>query len=148
MNNVEIKFYLDHEKAEMPYYETAGSAGMDIRSIQNYTIEPGNRELIRTGLHCSVPKGYQFEVRPRSGLAFRHGISIVNSPGTVDEDYRGEICVILINHGKDNFIVNAGDRIAQLVLGRVIIHQTIQVDTIDDLGTTGRDQGGFGSTGK
>ena len=148
MNQPIIEFHLADKNAKLPSYETTGSAGMDISAILNSNLEPGNREMIRTGLHCAIPVGWQLEVRPRSGLAFRHGISIVNSPGTIDSDYRGEICVILINHSSADFKIEAGDRIAQLVVMPAVQAGMVIAKDFDDLSKTERGEGGFGHTGK
>jgi dUTP pyrophosphatase len=103
----------------LPQYETGGSAGLDVRSAENVTIAPGSSQLIKTGLFIEIPYGYEIQVRPRSGLALKHGITVLNSPGTIDSDYRGEIGVILINHGQSAFEIKSGDRIAQLVMAKV-----------------------------
>lgn len=131
----------------LPEHKTVGSAGVDLRAnlAQPITLKPGDFALIKTGLFIAVPKGYEAQVRPRSGLAFTHGITVLNSPGTIDADYRGEVGVILINHGKQDFIVNDGERIAQLVVAK---HETIEWQLADDLENTNRGAGGFGSTGK
>jgi dUTP pyrophosphatase len=130
----------------LPQYETAGSAGLDVRSAQNVIIAPGNYELIKTGLFVEIPYGYEMQVRPRSGLALKHGVTVLNSPGTIDADYRGEIGVILINHGHHAFEIKAGDRIAQLVIAPV---ERIQWQAVGELTTsTRRGEKGFGSTGK
>jgi deoxyuridine 5'-triphosphate nucleotidohydrolase len=130
----------------LPAYETAGAAGMDLRAAveANLTVAPGARALVPTGLAISLPPGYELQVRPRSGLALRHGIVLPNSPGTIDEDYRGEIQVILLNTGSEAFEVVRGMRIAQAVLAPVV---RAQWEVVEQLDTTTRDQGGFGSTG-
>lgn len=134
------------EGLELPSYETPGSAGMDLRAAINDSISvaPGERTLIPTGIRIALPLGTEAQIRPRSGLAIRHGISMVNSPGTIDSDYRGEIQVILINHGQDDFIIQRGDRIAQMVIAPVLRAAWQQVDFLDD---TDRGEGGFGHTG-
>jgi dUTP pyrophosphatase len=131
----------------LPAYETENSAGLDIRAFIEETIvlKPTERKLIKTGLFIEIPHGYEAQVRPRSGLAFKNGITVLNSPGTIDADYRGEIGVILINHSNENFEINTGDRIAQLVFAKV--EQAIWKVT-ETLSETERGEGGFGSTGK
>ena len=129
----------------VPKYQTQGSAGCDVYANEYLTIKPGRRAMVATGLKIELPPGFEAQVRPRSGLAAKYGITVLNSPGTVDEDYRGEIKVILLNTGDEEFIVNKGDRIAQLVFSRVFrgIFQST-----DSLTSTVRGSGGFGSTGK
>lgn len=150
MNSVKIRIKpLDHyDGLSLPAYETAQSAGMDLRAAvpenQPVTIAPGEWRLIPVGIAISLPAGYEAQVRPRSGLAARHGISCVNTPGTIDADYRGEIQVNLINHGKADFNVKRGDRIAQMVIAPVTQGVWEVVDALDD---TERGTGGFGSTG-
>lgn len=129
----------------LPEYETPGSAGLDVKCTKEFAIDPGGRCLVETGLFVEVPQGYELQVRPRSGLAIKHGITVLNSPGTIDSDYRGEIGVILINHGLRSVQFHAGDRIAQLVLAKV---ETIQWLPVNDLTGTMRGEKGFGSTGK
>ena len=130
----------------LPQFETGGSAGADIRSNQRTTIQPGSFELIKTGLFVEIPYGYEIQIRPRSGLALKHGITVLNSPGTIDSDYRGEIGVILINHGTEPFDINVGDRIAQMVLSKVEHIQWHALGSLDS--GTKRGEKGFGSTGK
>ena len=136
-----------HPKAIIPQYMTELAAGMDICALLEETLilDPGQRSLIPTGLAFAIPEGYEIQVRPRSGLAIKHGISLVNSPGTIDADYRGEVCVILINHGQESFSINPGDRIAQLIVAPVFQADLIEVS---ELSETGRGEGGFGHTGK
>jgi len=131
----------------LPSYETSASAGLDIRAFieEKYTLKPSERKLIKTGLFLEIPEGYEAQVRPRSGLALKNGITVLNSPGTIDADYRGEIGVILINHSSEIFEINSGDRIAQLVFAKV--EQAIWYET-ESLNETERGEGGFGSTGK
>ena len=130
----------------LPVYKTALAAGMDLQAAvaQDVTLEPGARALLPTGLAIAIPPGFEVQVRPRSGLAVRHGITVLNSPGTIDADYRGEIMVPLINHGSDPYIIERGARIAQMVLAR---HATVDWRETDSLDETGRGAGGFGSTG-
>ena len=130
----------------LPQFETGGSAGADIRSNQQAIIQPVGYELIKTGLFVEIPYGYEIQIRPRSGLALKNGITVLNSPGTIDSDYRGEIGVILINHGTEPFNVNVGDRIAQMVMANV---EHIQWQAVGSLNSgTKRGEKGFGSTGK
>lgn len=130
----------------MPEYATPGSAGIDLIAAveSSTTLNPGERRLVPTGIHAAIPDGYEGQIRPRSGLALRYGISMVNSPGTIDSDYRGEIGVILINLGSEPFLINRGDRIAQMVIAPVI--RAILVET-ESLPETTRNNGGFGHTG-
>jgi dUTP pyrophosphatase len=130
----------------LPAYQTAGAAGLDLCAAvaEPVVIQPGDRQFVRTGIAIALPDGYEAQVRPRSGLALRHGIGIVNSPGTVDADYRGEIGVVLVNHGREPFTVKAGDRIAQMVIAAVARAEVVLVDTLDD---TERGARGYGSTG-
>mgnify|MGYP001196542756 FL=1 len=129
-----------------PSYETSLSAGMDLRAYVEGPIilSPGERKLIKTGLHIELPEGYEAQVRPRSGLAFKKGITVLNSPGTIDADYRGDVGVILINHSNEEFAVNSGDRIAQLVISKF---EKVDWETSDEINSTSRGDSGFGSTG-
>jgi len=131
----------------LPQYETAHAAGMDMRAFtpEEIVIKPMQRILVPTGLHIELPVGYEAQIRPRSGLAYKHGISIVNSPGTIDADYRGEIKVLLINLSDTDFVVNNGDRIAQMVIAK---HETISWEDVEELSDTARGAGGYGHTGK
>lgn len=137
---------LEGNTLPLPEYKTIGSAGFDLMAciINDEIIEPGQRKLVGTGLSFEIPVGYEIQVRPRSGLAVKNGISIVNTPGTIDSDYRGEVKIILINHSKDNFIIKRGDRIAQAVLCPVVHANFIDSDELSD---TTRGAGGFGHTG-
>jgi dUTP pyrophosphatase len=130
----------------LPAYETLASAGMDLRAALEapVSIHPGQRLLIPTGLFIELPVGFEAQIRPRSGLAAKHGITVLNTPGTIDADYRGEIKVILINHGQEAFIINNGERIAQMVIAR---HERVEWNETDTLEETLRGAGGFGSTG-
>ena len=129
-----------------PKYQTKSSAGMDLMAFVDdpIIIESGEWKLISTGIYIKLPLGFEAQVRPRSGLALKKGITVLNSPGTIDSDYRGEIGVILINHSKNNFIVNSGDRIAQLVIAK---HESINLKNVQSIDSTNRGTGGFGSTG-
>ncbi|KEQ30700.1 dUTP diphosphatase [Pedobacter antarcticus] len=131
----------------LPQYETAHAAGMDMRAFveSEIIIKPLQRILIPTGLHIELPVGFEAQIRPRSGLAYKHGISIVNAPGTIDADYRGEIKVLLINLSDTDFVVQNGDRIAQMVIAK---HETVQWDSVEELSDTDRGAGGYGHTGK
>ena len=133
---------------ELPAYETAGAAGMDLRAAigdgERLVIRPGKRALVPTGFVFEIPDGYEGQVRPRSGLAFKHGITCLNTPGTIDSDYRGEVQVLLVNLGEDKFVVERGMRIAQMVIAPVV---QAAVREADIAGDTGRGAGGFGSTG-
>lgn len=130
----------------IPSYETEQSAGMDLRANLEapVVIEPMQRALIKTGLFIQLPAGYEAQVRPRSGLALKHGITVLNTPGTVDADYRGEIGVILVNFGNEPFTINNGERIAQMVIAK---HERAEFDLVDVLDETERGTGGFGHTG-
>lgn len=141
---VEIKRLPHGEGLDLPAYASAGAAGMDVLAAEQVTLEPGRRHAVATGLSVAIPAGYEIQVRPRSGLAFKHGISVPNTPGTIDSDYRGELKVILINHGTEAFAVARGDRIAQLVLAPVTRAVWSEVEELDE---TARGTGGFGSTG-
>lgn len=141
---VEVKRLAHGEGLPLPAYATQGSAGMDIVSAEDVTIAPGARHAVATGLSVAIPQGYEIQVRPRSGLAFKHGITVPNTPGTIDSDYRGELKVLLINHGTEDFAIARGDRVAQLVLAPVV--QAVW-DEVDELDATERGEGGFGSTG-
>lgn len=131
----------------LPAYETEHAAGMDMRAFVEHevVIKPLQRVLIPTGLHIELPIGYEAQIRPRSGLAYKHGISIVNSPGTIDADYRGEIKVLLVNLSDTDFAVNNGDRIAQMIIAK---HETVTWAPAEELGDTARGAGGYGHTGK
>lgn len=130
----------------LPAYETAGAAGLDLRAAiaKPVTLTPGMRTLVPTGLSMQLPEGFEGQVRPRSGLALRHGVTVLNAPGTVDSDYRGEVSVVLINHGSETFTITRGDRIAQLVIAPVSHASLSEVETLDE---TARGAGGYGSTG-
>jgi len=136
----------DARDLPLPRRQTPGSAGMDLYANvgEKICIKKGNRVLIPTGIKIALPYGYEAQVRPRSGLAFKFGITVLNTPGTVDADYRGELCVLLINHGDEDFVVRRGDRIAQLVIAKVEMCLFTEVDTLPD---SIRGDGGYGSTG-
>ncbi len=128
----------------LPAYATAGAAGMDVVSAEDVVIAPGARHPVATGLALAIPEGFEIQVRPRSGLAFKHGITVPNTPGTIDSDYRGELKVLLINHGVEPFAIQRGDRVAQLVLAPVVQAAWEEIEELDE---TARGAGGFGSTG-
>ena len=132
---------------EAPFYATVNSAGMDLKANidEPITLEPLQRAMVPTGLYIALPEGTEAQIRPRSGLAAKHGITVLNSPGTIDADYRGEIKVILVNLSNEPFTIEAGERIAQMVVAR---HEQIEWESVEVLGTTERGAGGFGSTGK
>jgi dUTP pyrophosphatase len=142
--DVEVKRLPHGQDLPLPDYATDGAAGMDIVAAEDVTIEPGARLAVATGLALAIPKGFEIQVRPRSGLALKHGITVPNTPGTIDSDYRGELKVILINHGGAAFAIARGDRIAQLVLAPVVQAAWREVEELD---ATSRGAGGFGSTG-
>ena len=137
------------EGLALPAYETADAAGMDLRAAvpdgEPMTLKPGERAMVPTGLTIALPALHEAQVRPRSGLAAKHGVTCLNSPGTIDADYRGEVKVILINHGQEPFVIKRGERIAQMVIAPVTRAELVQVETLDE---TQRGAGGFGSTGR
>ncbi len=136
------------EGLPLPAYETPGAAGMDLRAAlapgETLTLQPGARDRVPTGLCMAVPEGFEAQVRPRSGLAAKAGVTCLNTPGTIDSDYRGEVQVILINHGGEDFVIRRGDRIAQMVIAPVVQGAWREVESLDE---TARGAGGFGSTG-
>ena len=144
--NVDIRVKrLDHGAGlPMPAYATSGAAGMDVCAAESLTLRPGKRHAVATGFAFAIPDGYEVQVRPRSGLALKHGITCLNTPGTIDSDYRGEVKVILANLGDEDFVINTGDRIAQIVVAPVTQGVMVEVEALDD---TERGTGGFGSTG-
>lgn len=129
----------------LPSYQTAHAAGMDLVASEAAVLKPGERALVSTGLVLEIPEGYEAQIRPRSGLALKYGVTLVNSPGTIDADYRGEIRVLLINHGAEPFAIERGERIAQIVFAPVT---RIEWNETDEVAGTGRGGGGFGSTGR
>ena len=133
----------------LPAYETSGSAGMDLRAAvadeAPLTLQPGARALVPTGLKIALEPGFEAQVRPRSGLALKHGVTCLNAPGTIDSDYRGEVGVILINHGQEPFVIRRGERVAQMVIARHEQAAMVEVGALDE---TARGAGGFGSTGR
>ena len=149
MTTVRVERLPHAEGLALPAYETTGSAGMDLRAAlpasEPVVLAPGERRLIPTGLKIALEPGYEAQVRPRSGLALKHGVTCLNSPGTIDSDYRGEVGVILINHGELPFEIKRGDRIAQMVIARYEQARMVEVEAVDE---TARGGGGFGSTGR
>lgn len=137
---------INKSRNPLPDYETPSAAGMDLRADleKPVTLAPGERRLILTGLYLEIPEGYEAQVRPRSGLALKHGVTVLNAPGTIDADYRGEVGVILINHGVQSYSIQPGERIAQLVFARVARAELVAADSLAD---SERGEGGFGHTG-
>ena len=138
---------INTSKHPLPNYETVHSAGMDLRANidDEIILSPLQRVLIPTGLYIELPQGYEAQIRPRSGLAFKHGITVLNSPGTIDADYRGEIKILLINLSNDNFTIKDGERIAQMIVSK---HEVVEWTLVEELGETQRGAGGYGHTGK
>ena len=138
---------INKSKNSLPAYETLHAAGMDLRAEldEQIVLKPMERKLVPTGLFIELPEGFEAQIRPRSGLAFKHGIGIVNSPGTIDADYRGEIKVLLINFSTEDFEINTGDRIAQMVVAK---HERVNWEQVEVLNETQRGEGGYGHTGK
>ena len=144
---VKILIKKTNKEVITPKYKTDGSSGVDLSAFldKEVVIKPNSSELIPTGLQIAIPEELEIQIRPRSGLAAKESISVLNSPGTIDSDYRGELKIILFNHGKEDFIINNGDRIAQMVLVPIL---KMEFEEVDSLPNTVRGQGGFGSTGK
>ncbi|MEI6817463.1 MAG: dUTP diphosphatase [Bacteroidota bacterium] len=138
---------VNHSKHDVPAYETEGSAGMDLRANLDaeVTLKPLQRNLIATGLFIELPLGFEAQIRPRSGLAFKHGLTVLNSPGTIDADYRGEVKVLLVNLSDQDYVIKDGERIAQMVIAK---HERAEFEVVSELNTTVRGAGGFGHTGK
>ena len=145
MTEVAIRRLAHGEGLALPSYETPHAAGMDLRAAEDALLPPGGRAMVATGFAIALPEGFEAQVRPRSGLAAKHGVTLLNSPGTIDADYRGEIKVILINHGSDTFAVKRGDRIAQMIIAPVT---RVRFKEEQELTATSRGAGGFGSTGR
>ena len=141
---MKLKIKKLNPEAILPSYAHKGDAGMDLFSIKDYILKPGERVFIETGLAFEIEEGYEIQIRPRSGLALKYGLSIVNSPGTVDSGYRGPINIILINHGQETFTVNKGDKVAQAVLNKI---EKAEIEEVSELSESQRGDGGFGSTG-
>lgn len=146
MSSVDVQVKLLHNTAQVPAYMTKSAAGMDVFACLDETLQllPGQRCLIPTGIALAIPVGYEGQVRPRSGLAIKKGLTLVNSPGTIDSDYRGEVKIVMINHGQSPVTVAAGERIAQLIIAPV---ERACLSLVEELDTTDRDAGGFGHTG-
>lgn len=144
--NIQFKKLAHAQDLPLPSYESAFAAGMDIRAAleKPITLQPGERQLIPSGLKMAMQQGYEAQMRPRSGLAYRHGITMLNTPGTIDADYRGELKMLAVNLGEEEFTINHGDRIAQMVIAPVIQAEVNEVETLSE---TDRGDGGFGSTG-
>lgn len=136
-----------HSRHELPAYQTSASAGMDLRANLDHDVilKPLERALIPTGLFIELPEGFEAQIRPRSGLAIKHGITLLNTPGTIDADYRGEIRIILVNLSNQEYTVKDGERIAQMVIAE---HKKVLWEVVEDLSATGRGEGGFGHTGR
>ncbi len=145
--SVSLKFKREnpHDDLELPAYQTAGAAGMDVRASENRELQPGETALVATGFSMEIPPGYEAQLRPRSGLAAKHGITLLNSPGTIDADFRGEVKVILTNLGSEPFGVRRGDRIAQMVIAKV---ERAEIEVVIELADSARGEGGFGHTGR
>lgn len=143
---IQVKI-VNEGKQQLPQYATAGSAGMDLRADidKPIVLKPLERKLIPTGLKIALPVGYEAQIRPRSGLALKYGVTVLNSPGTIDADYRGEVCVILVNLSNDDFVINPSERIAQMVVAK---HEQVDFQIVETLNETERGDGGFGHTGK
>ena len=146
MDTIKIKFFEHGKDLDMPHYMTEGSAGVDLRAAINEMIvlKPMERRLIPTGFAIALPNNFEAQVRPRSGLAYKNGITVLNSPGTIDSDYRGEIKVLLINLGNEDFIIERGERIAQMIIQKC---EKAIFSVVDELDETDRSSGGYGSTG-
>ncbi len=142
--DIKVSIQRIHEKAKIPSYANADDAGVDLYSVKDIILNPGERVLVPIGIKIAIPKGYEGHVRPKSGLALKHGISIVNTPGTIDAGYRGEIGVIVINHGSEPYTIESGKKIAQMVFNKVEQADFVEVESLDE---TSRGEGGFGSTG-
>jgi dUTP pyrophosphatase len=141
---MEVRVVKIHEDALLPHYAHPGDSGMNVYSIEEVSIAPGETRLVHTGLKIAVPGHYEAQLRPKSGLALQHGITLLNTPGTVDSGYRGEVCVIVINHGREAYHIQKHGKIAQLVICPVIRANIVEVEQLDE---TARGDGGFGSTG-
>lgn len=148
-NKLKIYKKSNRETIKLPQYQTTGSSGLDLvanldQDSEQITIKPNKWEIIPTGIIIELPDGCEAQIRPRSGLAYKYGVTVLNSPGTIDNDYRGEIKIILINHGNEDFIVKNGDRIAQMIISK---YEQVELEEIEFLTETTRNDGGFGSTG-
>ena len=141
-----VKIYYTGEGIDHPHYQSEGAAGADVYALveEPVTVKPMERVMIPTGMAIAVPRGYEAQIRPRSGLAWKQGLTVLNSPGTIDSDYRGEVRILLINLGKQDVVISKGDRIAQMIIAPYVRGEFVRTDTLDD---TERGEGGFGSTG-
>lgn len=139
-----VKIKQLHPDALIPQYQTLGAAGFDLHALEDYKLSAGERVLVKTGLAFELQSGFELQIRPRSGLALKNGISVLNAPGTIDSDYRGEVGVLLINHSKEDFAIKKGDRIAQGVVAR---YERVEFEVCEELGESARGAGGFGSSG-
>lgn len=139
-----VKIKQLHPDAKIPQYQTLGAAGFDLHALEDYKLSAGERVLVKTGLAFELQIGFELQIRPRSGLALKNGISVLNAPGTIDSDYRGEVGVLLINHSKEDFAIKKGDRIAQGVVAR---YERVEFEVCEELGESARGAGGFGSSG-
>ena len=146
MTTLKIKKLENSKELSLPKYETSGSAGMDLLAAidEPIVVQSGEIKLIKTGIAIALEKGFEAQVRPRSGLALKNGITVLNTPGTIDSDYRGEVCVILINHSKENFTITRGMRVAQMIISK---YEQVQITEVENLDETTRGNSGFGSTG-
>ena len=146
MDNIKLKIKKISPYAKIPFYATKGASGMDLYAANEtpVTLKPLERKLIPTGLQIELPENYEAQIRPRSGLSIKHGITLINCVGTVDEDYRGEVCIALVNLSNEEFTINQGDRIAQMVIQHVA---KVNIEEVKELSETARNSGGFGSTG-
>lgn len=144
MEKIKVKIEVVDKDVPLPKYQTSGSAGMDLHSAEELVVPKGEFRMISTGLKLAVPNGYEGHIRPRSGLAAKQGVTVLNAPGTLDSDYRGLLKVILVNHGKEDFKISKGDRIAQIVFNKF---EAAELEVVDSLDETFRGEGGFGSTG-
>jgi dUTP pyrophosphatase len=143
--HIQIKWLVDDPLRHLPTYQTPGAAGMDIHAVEALTLEPGTRGLVPCGFAMAIPLGYEVQIRPRSGLAFKHGVTVLNAPGTIDSDYRGELKVLLVNTNSKPFSISVGDRIAQMVVAPVV---QMPFEVRENLDDTTRGAGGFGHTGQ
>jgi len=149
MDRVKVKVYMKDKNSKLPRYKTVGSSGADLYSTMNITLQPMERAIISTGLYVELPFGIEMQIRPRSGLAIKYGITLINCVGTLDCDYRGELGVPLVNLSNEPYTINIGDRIAQMVLNSyAVVEEWEVVEELEDLGETERGAGGFGSTGE
>lgn len=139
-----VKIKQLHPDAKIPQYQTLGAAGFDLHALEDYKLSAGEKVLVKTGLAFELQIGFELQIRPRSGLALKNGISVLNAPGTIDSDYRGEVGVLLINHSKEDFAIKKGDRIAQGVVAR---YERVEFEVCEELGESARGAGGFGSSG-